>query len=277
MTSTLRLGSRFVAGAAAAVLAVSLAACGTTEPAAPDPGAAADPATAPSTAPASPEEFCATSVDIESTIASSPPPQALPPDQVEAVMAQQAAALDPLFTKAEEVAPEQISADVTTLVEGSRAAFTSGDFAATETPEFATANTNVDQFLLAECGFEQTSVTAVDFEFQGLPDSVPAGASAVTLANEGEQFHEIAVARINDGVDLPAEELLMLPMEESLSMVELVGIVFAPPGETESTFIDATPGRYVAVCFIPEGTTETAEGTGPPHFTLGMLKEFTVA
>jgi hypothetical protein len=34
-------------------------------------------------------------------------------------------------------------------------------------------------------------------------------------------------------------------------------------------------GRYGAACFIPQGTTHSTEGSGPPHFTLGMFAEFT--
>jgi hypothetical protein len=35
--------------------------------------------------------------------------------------------------------------------------------------------------------------------------------------------------------------------------------------------IDFEPGTYVAICNIPSPKAE-----GHPHFTLGMLKEFTV-
>lgn len=42
------------------------------------------------------------------------------------------------------------------------------------------------------------------------------------------------------------------------------------------------PGRYVAVCFIPVGTTpetppEDFENLGPPHALQGMVAEFEVS
>ena len=48
-------------------------------------------------------------------------------------------------------------------------------------------------------------------------------------------------------------------------------------GAAATAFGDLRPGRYFGVCFIPEGTTPTAEGQGPPHFTMGMLKEFAIS
>ncbi|GAA2543491.1 hypothetical protein [Pseudonocardia hydrocarbonoxydans] len=254
---------------AAAALLVTLAACG---------GAPATAPAAPAPAPADrTPEFCSALVQIESVFASSPPPEALPPEALQGVLAQQLQALGPLFTTAQETAPAEIKDSVDTLVETSTQSLSTGDFSGTESPAFAAAEDEVDATALADCGFEETSVTAVDFEFQGLPDSLPAGQSAVTLTNEGEDFHEIVLARINDDVTLPVADVLALPMEEALASVQLVGIVFAAPGESDTSFIDATPGRYVAACFLPEGTTPTTEGTGPPHFTLGMLREFTVA
>jgi hypothetical protein len=48
-------------------------------------------------------------------------------------------------------------------------------------------------------------------------------------------------------------------------------------------FVDLEPGRYVIACFLPVGATpenmealESGELQGPPHFTQGMLEEFTV-
>lgn len=270
MISSPRRGPRItVAGA----LLLALAACGGAPSAPPDQSAGAPSAAETDRTP----EFCNTLVQIESVFASSPPLEVLPPDQVQGVIDQQLAALEPLFATAQETAPDDVAGDVDRLVETTRTGLTTGDFSGTEDPAFAASEDAVDEKALAACGFEETSVTATDFEYQGMPDSLAAGESAVTLTNEGNQIHEIAIARINDDVTMPVEELLSLPMEEALASVQLVGIVFAAPGETDTSFIDAQPGRYVATCFIPDGTTLTAEGTGPPHFVLGMLKEFTVA
>jgi hypothetical protein len=263
---------RAAAGTTAAVLA--LAACGGPAPAA-TPAPTTDPAAAQAAATA---DFCRSVVDIESTLNSAPPvdPSTLPPEEAQAVLAEQLAAVDPLLTRAEELAPEAVAADVTTLARLTRQSL-GGDFSVFEDPAFASSEAAVDEWMLAECGYEQTEVTASDFEYQGLPDALPAGVSAVTLTNEGEELHEIAMVRIKDEVTMSVEELLALPQEEVLGMVDIAGIVFAAPGETGTSFVEGTPGRYFAACFIPEGTVGGAEGSGPPHFTLGMLAEYSVA
>jgi hypothetical protein len=149
-------------------------------------------------------------------------------------------------------------------------------------------------------------VTAQDYHFEGLPTSVPAGTS-LTLRNAGAEVHELLVVRRNDGVTESFDELLALPEEESLQKVMVVGILFAAPGESAAMGMDATgapspmttlalaqEGDYLAICFIPQGTTElpdfsaqaaappsaapaaSAAPQGPPHFLLGMKQEFSV-
>ena len=148
-------------------------------------------------------------------------------------------------------------------------------------------------------------VTAQDYHFEGLPTSVPAGTS-VTLTNAGTELHEIIIVRKNDGVTESFDELIALPEEESLQKVTTTGVLFAAPGEPASMGMDAAgapapmdsialvdEGEYLAICFIPQGTTEmpdfsgqappssdaaaaSAAPPGPPHFLLGMKQEFTV-
>jgi hypothetical protein len=129
--------------------------------------------------------------------------------------------------------------------------------------------------MLAECGYEQLEATGVDYEYEGIPETVPSGVVAITFTNEGDELHEIGLARINDDVTMPVEELLALPEDQILSMLELKGAAFAAPDESDTTFMRLEPGRYGAACFIPQGTKHDTEGSGPPHFTLGMFAEFT--
>ena len=130
--------------------------------------------------------------------------------------------------------------------------------------------------MLAECGFEQVEATGVDYEYEGIPGTVAAGTTALTFSNEGQEMHEIALARINDDVTMSVEEILGLPEEQALSMVTPVGGAFAEPGGSDTTFVELEAGHYAALCFVPQGTTHDTEGAGPPHFTLGMFAEFTV-
>ena len=145
---------------------------------------------------------------------------------------------------------------------------------------------------------------------------MPAGPIIVSLENIGQELHVFEVVRVNDDVTLTTDELLQLPEEEVFTMITMVGSAFAAPGTTGNGVMDLTPGRYLAVCPIPQGLTPEveaqfaeAEGSvpegsapvgsepvasgpagsapagsapagpelGPPHFTLGMVHEFTVA
>lgn len=122
------------------------------------------------------------------------------------------------------------------------------------------------------CDFDEVSVTGKDYAFEA-PDTVKAGnvSFAFTNASEGED-HEMAVLQKADGVDLSWEELLALPEEEAMSKTKFITAAYSPPGEGGSTLATLEAGDYVMVCFIPVGGAED----GPPHFTQGMIHEFTV-
>jgi hypothetical protein len=162
-------------------------------------------------------------------------------------------------------------------------------------PEFAEPYAAVIDYMKANCGFAELNLAASEYAFGGFPAELPAGPTIVTLENIGEEVHEVLIQRINDDVTLSVQEILELPEEEAMSMVTFTGIAFAFPGTAANTVVDLTPGRYVAMCFLPQGATpdvlmaiEEAGGgpeetipagieVGPPHFTLGMIQEFTVS
>ena len=143
----------------------------------------------------------------------------------------------------------------------------------------------------ANCGYVTLNLTATEYAFGGLPTEVPAGGVIVNLANIGEQVHEFALLRVNDDVEITLEELLALPEEESDQYVTFVNAAFAFPEAVGHTVVNLTPGRYVAICFLPVGATpevmsqmsgpdsSTPPGVelGPPHFMEGMVQEFTVS
>lgn len=145
---------------------------------------------------------------------------------------------------------------------------------------------------------EVLEVVGVDYAYEGLPASVPAGTSLV-FANAGEEVHELAVFRVEDGVTATMEELLAMEDAEAAGLVELIGgfPLIAGPGSTaEGTIVLERPGRYAVVCFIPQGLSDIGllEGVGPdtdpadlppalqellanpPHVALGMGQEFVV-
>ena len=161
-------------------------------------------------------------------------------------------------------------------------------------------------FVKDNCGFTEINVTAADYNYTGLEAEYPVGPAVITLTNDGTEVHEMIVLRVNDDVTETAAEIVALPEEEAFSKVALKTVAFAFPGTEGFGSTDLEPGRYIAVCFIPQGATpevmqqlmESGEGPpgegsapegsapegsgpelelGPPHHTQGMLQEFTVA
>ena len=136
---------------------------------------------------------------------------------------------------------------------------------------------------------------AVDYAFEGLPDSVPAG-TKLSLTNLSEvEAHALVAFRIPDGETRSVEELLALPEEELMSMMSgpPATVLMVPPagGEQIAAVGDGTlsePGRYALVCFIPTGADPAAlmeesgpDGPpqvdgGPPHMVHGMHAELVV-
>jgi hypothetical protein len=123
----------------------------------------------------------------------------------------------------------------------------------------------------------EIDVTATDYAFDGLDAITETGEYAITLTNDGEELHEISLVRLADE-ETPIEEIIASEEEPELTEI---AFSFACPGATAEpagATIDE-PGRYVAVCFIPEGATpdtppEEFESLGPPHAALGMVVEF---
>lgn len=138
-------------------------------------------------------------------------------------------------------------------------------------------------------------ITAVDYAFQGLPESVPAG-TKLTLENTSDaELHELVVMRIPDEETRSVEELLTLPESELMALMSgppATVLLAAPGGEQVAALGDGTltePGRYALLCFIPtgadpvaymeaagpDGPPEDAAG-GPPHIAHGMHAELVV-
>lgn len=185
--------------------------------------------------------------------------------------------LQPLAQQAQEVVPEEIADDIQVLVDAVDEISETGDFSVFETPEVQEASDRAHAFDLENCGWSQVDVTAVDYAFEGL-DDVEAGPASFEFTNSSEsEMHELVLLRKNEGTTESAEELLQLPEEEAMSKVTFTGVTFADPGEDDYFVADLEAGDYMAVCFIPVGASEeNEEGTGPPHFTQGMIHEFTV-
>ena len=256
--------------------------------------------------------FCESVLDVEAELSTGPDVDFATSTPEEILEASRAFAreVSPLFDAVEDAAPAEVQDNVETLSRLTRQSLETGEDPFGD-PAMTEADAALDDYMTANCGYPAIEVTAVDYAFEGLPETIEAQTTGFALTNGGGEVHELAVMRINDGVDQSIEELLELPEEEAETMVEFVGGVFAEPGEGDTAFLRLEPGRYAALCFLPVGSTsmevlEQAEAAaseapsapagdaptaaaspapgasegqpqlGPPHFTQGMTAEFTV-
>lgn len=118
-------------------------------------------------------------------------------------------------------------------------------------------------------GGEEIHVTAEEYAFNGIPESLAPGSYTFHFENVGKEDHELAMAQIK--TDISVDELLKLKQKDQMKEIAIVGGTFAKSGEVAAQALEAEleAGRYVAVCFVP-----TKEGT--PHAFEGMVHEFTV-
>jgi uncharacterized cupredoxin-like copper-binding protein len=127
------------------------------------------------------------------------------------------------------------------------------DTAATE----ATTETSADA--------TDVTVTATEYEFD-LSATPTADTKKITFDNQGEEFHVLIFARINEG--FTTEEAI--EMEGEKGSAELIGETQADPGKTGEIVVKKPiePGEYALLCPIggPEG----------PHYELGQLEEFPI-
>ena len=126
------------------------------------------------------------------------------------------------------------------------------------------------------------SITLVEMTFEGLPAEVPAGPQVWGVTNGGTQLHEMAIFQMAPGVPAAAVINAMTappaspeaaPAGEDGPPPFVAGTGAAPmsPGATNYVELDAQPGEYLVVCFVPDAET------GMPHAMMGMIGSFTVA
>jgi hypothetical protein len=139
------------------------------------------------------------------------------------------------------------------------------------------------------------TIEGVDYGFNDVPASVPAGTTLAFRNAAPAELHELVVFRLSDDIEL--DDLAQLPADElGARLGAPVTVLLQPPGSDEQIVAvgDGTlsePGRYVLMCFIPtgadpeeylaaaaaaEGEAPTGVAGGPPHFVNGMYAELQV-
>src|SRR5687767_8180006 len=126
---------------------------------------------------------------------------------------------------------------------------------------------------LSACGEDEdegspsssVTVEAVEYEFK-LSVTPTADTEEITFDNQGEEFHELIFARLNQG--FTAERAIRL--RGSKGSAETFADIEAKPGESKSAQIIGLlkPGDYVMLCPV--------EGKEGPHSELGQLEEFAI-
>jgi hypothetical protein len=199
------------------------------------------------------------------------------PEQIQAIVKDYWSAQEPILASMEP-APDPIKADVETLLALAHQGAATGDSATFTSDDLATADRDIDQYMLRECGYGQISITATDDAYQGVPATISAGAVGLTLNNQGREAHQALLVRINDGVTEPFSSLLDIPPELRTRTAAALGSVEVDPGQAGTLFLRLTPGRYGVADFLSQGTTGLdAPGSGDPHYLQGLHAEFVVS
>ena len=196
--------------------------------------------------------------------------------------------IDDALVAAEEIAPEEISAEVTTMAEESRAQVAAGPPPAGAPPnipadEFFVAAAAVGNYMADNCDYQVIDVAATDHAFDGIPADAEAGKTLIRITNDGTEYHEVVLERVQQGETRSIEEILALPQHEEGDLLNYLGSAFAPPGLSNWSVVNLSAGRHAALCFIPTGATtpEAAtaqiDDTTQLHATQGMIADLQVS
>ena len=116
--------------------------------------------------------------------------------------------------------------------------------------------------------YPTVAFTAKDYEFLGLPASIPGGLTRLSMTQEGPADHHAMFMRLNDGVT--ADDFMAALQSGDFGALLGAAMSLGGPnagaiGSTTNVVVDLTPGQYMVICVIPD------EETGMPHAAMGML------
>jgi hypothetical protein len=205
------------------------------------------------------------------------------PDNPDELAAYVAANVTPTVAAIREAMPRgEVGPQVDTVLAAVDAATTSGDPAAFDTPEFASAQAAMYPYVADACDYGLIDATAGDSSFTGVPANLKAGRSVLVLHNQSTlgEYHEIALVKLVPDADVSAEDFINMPEGDATPLIDpsSYGIgAFAAPGESTGSVVNLSAGRWIYACFVPGGTTTPdTPGEGPPHAMNGMYGEITV-
>lgn len=117
-------------------------------------------------------------------------------------------------------------------------------------------------------GVHTVKVVADGYKYV-MPDRIPAGLTMFQFTNNGNQLHQVAIVKFEQGKTLA--DFMSLPPGPPPAWVDFMGGPNSPMphGGRDEDIVDLKPGHYAAMCFIPGPD-------GKPHWMNGMYKAFTV-
>lgn len=166
--------------------------------------------------------------------------------------------------------PNEIKEEIRTASDGVRKFRDDPSQDPTRDKNFRDAVDKIDAYFYNNCSGPKQSVEAREYKFDGVPATVKAGDLRVRLQDKGREAHELVVLGKKPGVTESFEQILRLPEEQAMQKTEYIGGVDPiSPGESGYGVVSLTkPGDYLAVCFIPQGTTtapgDEVQAGGPP-------------
>lgn len=131
--------------------------------------------------------------------------------------------------------------------------------------------TNSNKNISTEQFAQIVDITTKDFQFQNVPESIPAGLTTFRVNNEGIFPHNAQLVQITDGHSYEdfigyLEQNNWNPPSWAIPM----GGPSAPiSGEGSEATLDLIPGNYAIVCGVPVPAAE-------PHYMKGMTRPLTV-
>jgi hypothetical protein len=190
-------------------------------------------------------------------------------------------AVETALSGVESTTPPDIASQLQAVVATTRSSLQTGKDPS-EDPTFDQNFNAVQQYRYTSCGYPQLDVTGVEYEFQGLPKTLPAGNVAIRFTDNGAEIHELDILRVKSKDS--AKKIAGLSERDLAKKAVSVAGTFATQGQTSYTIADLTkPGRYVAICHLPVGATseQALEEAGHKHDAKshaqeGMVQEITV-
>jgi hypothetical protein len=134
--------------------------------------------------------------------------------------------------------------------------------------------------ILSGCGREQTrlSVTAHDFGFTGVGETISGGAVEFTFSNEGKANHELAFLDISgESIETFKKEFPAVLQGKPFPswLKRITGAGEFEPGQTGTATVTLPKGEWMMVCALDDAPGE-GEETTKPHYEQGMYQFVTV-